>query len=221
MSGNYTEGFEHGHSVSYDPFSGVILMTTGDDVDSAKVYKSEDLGETWVVVMENQEKYARMLNFVYTEDKVYWGSDSGLPWMHAFLSADRYPDGTPNFDQITEIFNFGYVPGEKATYTTVYVKNPNGILFLDRFDSPTNMPLEIMFWSFETNSMHTVALLNPLDEDYLTYGFRSEAVNWYASATDNLIVAGFGFNPNDMDILGNSVDYRVNNLVLKVTKTTA
>jgi len=221
VSGSFTEGFEHGHSVSYDPYSGVILLTVGDNSDSAKIYQSNDFGESWVVVAENQEKYARLLNFVYTEDKIYWGSDSGYEDMHVFLSVDRYPDGTPNFDNITEIYNFGYVPGEKATYTTAYISDPNGILFLDRFDNPTNMPLEIMFWSFETDRMYTVALLNSLEDDYLTYGFRNEAVNWYASAHDNLIVAGFGFYPNDIDILGNSINYRVNNLVLKVTKIIA
>ena len=221
VSGSYTEGFEHGHSVSYDPYSGVILLTVGDDNDSAKIYQSDDLGENWVVVVESQEKYARLLNFVYTENKVYWGSDSGLTDMHAFLSVNRNSDGTPNFDSITEIYNFGYVPGEKATYTTAYISDPNGLLFLDRFDSPTNMPLEIMFWSFETNSMYTVAILNSLEGEYLTYGFRNEAVNWYASANDNLIVAGFGFHPNEIEVLGNSFDYSVNNLVLKVTKITA
>ncbi|MGP6146545.1 polysaccharide deacetylase family protein [Jeotgalibaca sp. A122] len=220
VSGQYTSGFEHAHMVSYDPFSGAIHLAVGDDAASSKIYESNDLGETWTIVVENSEKYARVINFVYTEDKVYWGSDSGLPYMHSFVSVDRNLEGKPNFDQITDMYNFGYIPGEKATYATVYLEEPNGILLLDRFDSPTNIPLEILFWSFETNSMHTVGIFNSLNDNKLTYGFRNEAVSWYGSAADNLVIVGFGHFPNDIDILDNRIDYRVNNLVLKVTRIT-
>lgn len=218
LSGSMNIGMKHSHTVNYDPYSGLIFMTTGDDSSAAKIFSSADNGVSWQVQMENIEKYCRVLNFVFKEDKIYWATDSGKIDFHFFFEVPRDPiTKVPDFSAIKELYKFKNKSAQQATYATVAIEEPNGLLFLDRYDNPTVEPMEIYFWSFETNSMHILDHLNPVEGVAAMFGFRVEALNWYQSTgKDKRIVMGYGHPPNDNALLGNKINNRINNLALEI-----
>ena len=218
LSGSMNIGMKHSHTVNYDPYSELIFMTTGDDSSAAKIFSSADNGVSWQVQMENSEKHCRVLNFVFKEDKIYWATDSGKVDLHFFFEVPRDPvTKIPDFSNIKELYKFKNKSGQQATYVTVSIDKPSGILFLDRYDNNTVEPMEIYFWSFETSSMHILDYLTPVGGVPSMFGFRVEAINWYQSiGKDKRIVMGYGHPPNDNALLGNKINNRINNLALEV-----
>lgn len=218
LSGSMNVGMKHCHTMNYDSYSEMLFMTTGDDSDSAKIFTSSDNGTTWQVQMEGSEKHCRVLNFVFKEDKIYWATDSGKIDFHFFFEVPRDPiTKVPDFSAIKELYKFKNKNGQQATYANVAIEEPSGLLFLDRYDNPTIEPMEIYFWSFETNSMHILDYLNPVEGVAAMFGFRVEALNWYQSTgKDKRIVMGYGHPPNDNALLGNKINNRINNLALEV-----
>ena len=221
LSGEYIDGMKHMHTVNYDPFSGAVYTSTGDDSTAAAIYVSKDYGETWDIEIDNSvypnaEKYARVLNFIFTKDKVYWATDSFKRDMHFLFEVNRDADGYADFSSITELAE---LPERQATYILCLTENPNGLLILDRYDNKSNKPMNVYFWSFKTQSLHTIHTLYPLDGKVTNVGFRPEATNFYQAINDKRIVSGFGYRPNENEGLGNKVDDRVYNLVMEVKET--
>lgn len=215
LSGSNQTGMKHLHQVDYDPFSGSIFTSTGDDDDSAKVYRSDDNGETWSIVLEGQRRYARVLNFIFTKEKVYWANDDSA---HGFYSVDRDENGKPDFDNITTLFD---LTGHPPTYVNALVDDPHGILIFNRFDGTSNGPLIVHFWDIENEQMHEVLSIDPIQGEESEWGFRVEAVNFYQTRGGNETVVGFFSPANRMDLLGNESgddEDRINNLVFKVIK---
>ena len=216
LSGSNGVGMKHCHTINYDTFSGKVYLTTGDDDSAAKIFSSSDFGDSWVLELEGQRKYARVLNFVFTKEKVYWANDDSL---HGFYSVDRDANGSPDFSNITELYDLS---GNPPTYVNCLIDNPNGILILDRYDGATTTPLKVHFWHIPTSTMHVVAEIPPTGDAAKTFGFRVEAANFYQAKGSNKIVAGFGNPQNDMAILGNTTyalnKDRINNLVMEVVR---
>lgn len=218
LSGSNQVGMKHFHTVNHDPFSQTVFLASGDDSSAAKIYRSDDFGETFNVVREGNEKYCRVLNFVFTKDKVYWATDTGKPGLHFFFSIERDSNGIPDFDNITEHYQFPDKSGQQATYVTALIEG-KGILFLDRYDNATREPMEIYFWDFKTSTMNIIGMVGPMDGVASSFGFRVEAINWYQPRGSDEIILGFGNPPNTTDLLGNNGNdnpNRVNNYSLTV-----
>ena len=212
-SGSGIHGFKHIHVVSQDAYSKVVYAGSGDDNDAAKIYATEDDGVTWNIMLEGTEARARSLNFVYLEDGIYWGSDA--PGQHVFNKVSRGADKKADFNTYKELYNFGDL---QATYTTCYIRELNGILFLDRYD--TNLPprpLQVYFWCFDTNKMYIIADNIPMIRNKVSYGFRCEAVSFLQARNTNKIICGFGYWKNDMGLHGNSKN-ELKNLSLEIIK---
>lgn len=215
LSGSNFDGMKHSHTINYDPFSGVTYLTTGDDDEASKILSSSDFGDTWSVEYEGQRRYARVLNFVFTKDKVFWANDDG---QHGLYSVDRDPiTRVPDFTNITTLYD---LTGHPATYINCLIDDPNGILILNRFDGVTDENLSVFFWHIPTSTMHVIKEIGHAGGVPSALGFRVEAVNWYQPKGERKIVTGFANPVNSMDLLGNSVSSsqldRVNNLVLEV-----
>lgn len=214
LSGSNGDGMKHCHTINYDPFSGLTYLTTGDDDDAAKIFSSSDYGETWNLELEGQRKYARVLNFVFTKDKVYWANDDSL---HGFYSIDRDANSVPIFSNITELYD---LTGNPPTYVNCLIDDPNGILILDRWDGATTQSLKVHFWHIPSGTMHVVKEIYPTENIAKTFGFRVEAANFYQAKGSTKIVTGFGNPKNDMALVGNTAyalnKDRINNLVLEV-----
>jgi hypothetical protein len=218
VSGSVSSGFEHCHCINYDPWSAMVYLTTGDDNNGAAIYGSSDYGVTWTTLISGSEKYGRLLNFIFTKDAVYWGSDSGLTDKHYFFQIPRGSSGVPDFANIKELYKFPNKTSEQATYALCYINNPHGLLFLDRCDAINTLPFNVYFWSFETNSMHIIDTLYTMGGASLNNGFRCEAINCYQAIGDDRIMCGFGVFPNNNEVLNNTATDRVNNLALEVVR---
>ena len=212
---NTANGIEHMHTVNFDPYSGVTYATTGDSDLESKMLASNDNGETWDIIHQGNQHEIRLLNFVFTEDYIYWATDSGVT-DHSLFRASRGTDGVLDVGTIEDLYRFDT---RAATYAVALIDSPPGLLILNRWDITTAEPLDIYFWSFETNSMHIIDSLNALDDVPTTFGFRNDAVSWYPSPNEKRIVVGFGRYPNDIEILGNikgANSHRVANLAMEV-----
>jgi hypothetical protein len=217
VSGTH-QGFKHCHCVQYDPWSKNVYVTTGDDYTVAAIYFTEDFGVTWKTAFSRSQKHCRLLNFVFTKDSMYWASDAGDINEHVLLCVPRDSSGKPDFLNIKQLFTFPYQSGEPATYALCYINHPEGLLVLDRCDVPTALPLNVYFWSFETNSMHIIETLNPLGRVARQTGFRCEAINYYQAIGDDRIICGFGYYPNLNEVLDGVMNDRVKNLALEVIR---
>jgi hypothetical protein len=65
----------HIHCVQYDPFLRRIWMGTGDRDDECSISFSEDEGKTWTEIGSGDQMF-RAVSLLFTENYVYWGSDS-------------------------------------------------------------------------------------------------------------------------------------------------
>lgn len=226
VSGSDTVGFKHFHSMQYDTFSGAWLGSSGDDVDNALIYMSIDDGANWPVVASGDQGKCRLANLAFDEDYIYWGSDQYNN--HVFNRCGRDSNGYPDFTTRELLCPLPY---RQATYASVLLHNPPGVLLLDRYDGfpagTITKPLKVCFWSFETNSLHIVAEIEPLtytgfDPTVGEWGFRGEGVQTYQSTSDKRIMCGFGLQKNQMKVLNNcgelSPDDEIYNLALEVVR---
>lgn len=217
-AGNGPIGLKHFHAMNYDPWSGALVATTGDDDNGAKIFVSTNQGETWDLHAEGSEKHCRLSHVVFMPDGAYWATDSGANGKHFLLRAPRAA-GVPDFSipAQQELYEFPYVAGAQATYNTILTRDPAGLLFLDRQDASQTAPvtMKVYFWSFEHSEMFVAAELQGASN----LGFRVDAVNVYPPRDGNWIVCGWNeaFAQNVLYTLGNgSMPNRLNNMKLRV-----
>src|SRR5690606_36878067 len=81
---------KHMHSVERDPYAGHVYTTTGDVGAAANLYVSTDEGLTFTNILAGSQKHARVLNFVFTPDWIYWSTDDYNP-IHFLFRTPRLP----------------------------------------------------------------------------------------------------------------------------------
>lgn len=69
------KNIRHIHCVQYDPFEKLVWMGTGDREEESSIMFSEDYGETWRSIGSRSQMF-RTVSLVFTEDYVYWGTDT-------------------------------------------------------------------------------------------------------------------------------------------------
>ena len=221
LSGDPNIGFKHYHILNYDPYSGMCYASSGDDDTAAKIYASSDYGLNWTTVLEGNRQ-ARACNLCFTQEKVYWANDD---YTHGIYSIDRGIGNVPDFTNITTVSSLA---GQPPTYANILIDDPYGILILNRNDVYNNGVLDVLFWSFDDGALYTLATLAPVNKtliegEYSSYGFRHEAVNFYHSRGDNLIVMGFNNPLNGLDIMSNDIadglNSAINTITMKVYRT--
>ena len=224
LSGHIDIGFKHFHAVQYDPYSGIIYAASGDDDTAAAIYVSKDNGDSFELLHGPNEKDCRLLNFIFTKDKIYWASDSGYEGKHFLFSIERGEDNVMNFSTLTELHEFEHIGGLPgvATYATCYIPLLNCLLFLDRADAiVSSMPLFV--YDIATNKVIKVDDISFFSNRY--GGFRTECSQLYT--TSKSIIVGFGYtqfpssdNRNNMKLLGNTEDEcNIRNIVLRLEKS--
>ncbi len=67
----------HIHVVTVDPYTGTVWIGTGDNDNESRLYYSKDHGETWNLFAIGAQ-YFRILSMWFTQDYVYWNTDSGI-----------------------------------------------------------------------------------------------------------------------------------------------
>ncbi len=215
ISRMYNGDLKHIHTINYDVYGNVIYMATGDHNQGASIYYSKNAGVTWTQLGYG-ELQCRLLNMIFTKDYIYWASDSGLSDKHGIFRVGRLDNGIMDFSSLEKLCDYPYVSSQQATYSTVYLKEKNMLLFLDRFDNTGNS-MNIYYYDITNNKFDILKTITSVNNANVNLGFRCSAVNWYATST-NEIICGFGIgeNPCYIDVSNNTSNYNLKNLVLKI-----
>ena len=208
LSGSDT-GFKHVHCVLQDFYTGVCYHSTGDDDTSSHCYYSTDNGSTWILGKENSEKYCRFLNLIFTEDYIYWATDTNKANMHFVFRAARNANGILDFNNIVDRIEIPLVSG-LATYGCIFFKGYNALLLLERCDNAQYAEMPVRLYDISNNTLHTVYTLKAVNgTGHL--GFRTRFADFYPrNNIANLAwhlrgtsIGSRGYNENA--ILGNQV----------------
>lgn len=224
----------HIHTISYDFYADTLYCTTGDIDRHCRVMMSKDKGVTWeqvavgadsssTVQAGEGQKY-RSVGMVFTEDACYYGTDS-FYLQHNLWKAERNAEGEIDFANMIKICSLEPAGREKsqsqATYGTILLRNPNGLLFLERAEPRADHKLDIMFYSFDKEKLYVVATFNKsifgLEVDERN-GLCNQCFTEYQPTTTDFVLCGGGtsIRPNQADILNNAEDNYIGTIKMKV-----
>ena len=218
--------FKHWHCVQKDDFTGVIYATTGDDDTSAIVYYSMDDGDTFTVLYGPSEMYCRLINYVFTEDWIYWVSDTNVFSKHYLFKAPRSVDGSLDYNNIVQVQQLPDIDN-LASYYCVLLPTENCLLILNRFDGIGSVDLPLFVYDLTYNTLVTVDSIASVKTPTSNYGFRVVYVD--TKTTNNKVLVGFSIKLNEssdymnyLDILDNpnslNVIEKVNSFIIEVTR---
>ena len=86
----FFRNIRHIHCVQYDPYEKLIWLGTGDSDRESKILFSEDGGESWRVIGSGNQMF-RTMSLQFTEDHVYWGTDT--PARQSYICRFNRRDG--------------------------------------------------------------------------------------------------------------------------------
>lgn len=187
LSGDPTDGFKHCHFVDYDFYNNVYYLGTGDDDIGAQTWYSVDDGETWTIAREPSEMYCRALNMMFTNDYIYWASDTALANQHKLFRCARNQNGIIDYSTVQIVANL-YLSGV-ATYGIAFLPGVNAIAILDYCDvKHSSMPLRV--YDLEKEELVTAFTLESVDGSDQHLGFRTEYSEFHPNG--DYILCGYG-----------------------------
>ena len=184
----------HMHTCQRDPYTGIWYATTGDADNEILWMYSIDHGETWTQfhtgnVWESQ--VARVINFVFTEDYIYWANDAAMN--HCVSRVSRDSSGLMDINSYVKLADLAL----QSTYNTCYMEYPRGLFMWDRRDATgpakdTGMSLVLQFYDIETGEVHDLIRYNKLGTTQTPpYGFRNRCAMLRQAWNDSDIACGF------------------------------
>lgn len=228
----------HIHAVNYDWIKDVAYCTTGDIDRHCRLWYSLDKGCTWQAVPDavgdiqgNSQTIGqkwRFTNMIFLEDYVYWCTDS-FKMYHAMYRVKRNNAGVIDASTLEKVAQLEKnIPNgmTQATYATAYIREPHGLLIIDRAEPRTDGILDVKFYSFEDNSLYVVRSIkraktdaSNLDTDE-RIGLPNQTTMQCEPQTDNFIMCGGGtvIRPHNTELFNNSKSNYVGALKLKVVK---
>jgi hypothetical protein len=187
----YTSGIKHCHEMQYDFYTGVLYFGTGDSDSGSYNYYSLDNGETWTLLYGPNKNRCRRLTFVFTQDKVYWASDSYEAQYHHFFVAERGTNGVVDVENATEIQLDS--TNQQACYGCVYLQALNVVVMMDRMDGTGSDVLNWYCYDIDSDTIKKIGDIKSVNNIATAHlGFGCNFVDWYPTG-NNIIV---GFNPS-------------------------
>ena len=213
----------HFHTTRYDFYADQWVVTSGDNTEHCRVITSPD-GDTWTDVA-NDTQQLRMIGLVFTADGAYWGTDQST--IHYLYKAPRQ-SGIPQYDSLIQLSPLAFPSGganRQPTYTTCLMREPYGLLFLDRAEPRPDHKLDLEFWSFEDEKLYHLGVFNRMPDEpdannLNRHGWGNQAVTQYQSEYQKGIVCGSNSVTRRMslDVLNNTIDKRVGNLQIEIVR---
>lgn len=228
----------HIHAVNYDWMNDVLYCTTGDIDRHCRLWYSLDKGDTWQAVpnavgalsgnAQAEGQKWRFVNMIFTKDYIYWATDSFF-YEHNLMRIRRGANGVADADTLEKITNLevGMSKGNsQATYAMAYIREPNGLLIIDRAEPRTDKMLDVKFFSFEDNSLYICATINRAETDASSLdvetriGLPNQTTMMYQPENGNFIMCGGGtvIRPHNTELFNNSKSNYVGALKLRVVK---
>lgn len=228
----------HIHAVNYDWYNNILYCTTGDIDRHCRLWYSLNKGNTWqavpgipTVTTGNEQGIGqlwRFTNMIFTKDYVYWATDS-FHANHVLYRLTRDANNVVDASSITALaYLDGHIAKEYAqpTYASAYIREPHGILLVNRAEPRSDGKLDVQFYSFDDNRAYVIKTLDrattdasELDTD-TRIGLPNQTTMMYESETGNYIMCGAGtyVRPHNTNLFRNSLDNYVGALKLKVIK---
>ena len=195
----------HVHTCQRDPYTNIWYVTTGDEDLSCTWWYSTDYGTTWTKFHDGtvwDSQVARVLNFVFTEDAIYWANDYGTN--HCLSKIVR---NSNNIMDISTYEKLAELNKNQSTYATCYLENPKGILMCDRVDTafaPLTNKLHIQFYSFDDETVHELRTFKRMENYNSYFGLRCKCYTLRQSPYDKRIGMGFDSSAHNwIDMFGN------------------
>lgn len=214
----------HFHTIDFDFYSGAWLASTGDVDHQCRILMSTDNAETWNDLNLGGGQRVRLVGFVFTKDYVYYQTDTTDANARLLFRCGRdattnYPDFS-TLEVVTETSKNG-----QAGYCTIYMHNPNGLLLIDRFETPekAGSPVELYFYSFEDEKLHKVDTLYPLEnyqklDEVGRYGLPYTTITRYQNPNTDGIVCGTTsmYKGCNVKVLNNDVNRPLRNIKISI-----
>lgn len=228
----------HIHAIMYDFHADDLYCTTGDIDRHCRMWISDDHGETWAAVpgavgtTENTTVQAegqkwRMTGSIFLKDYMYWATDSFFE-NHNLWRCKRGNEGHIDFSTLEKVCNLEIgITGlqSQATYVTALIRNPYGLLIIDRAEPRTDGLLDIKFYGLNTGELNIIGTferatgaLGNLDQEQRV-GLPNQFVTLYQPQSMDCVPIGGSkyIRVNNTTIFNNSLENYVGGLKLKVT----
>lgn len=213
----------HIHTMVWDFYANELYCSTGDIDRHCRVWKSTDYGVTWNEVASGGQKY-RAVGMCFTENGAYWGTDSFFE-NHNLWNVKRDTNGILDFNTLNLVCSLEPYTRDgtqsQATYGTIRLRTPNGLLFMDRAEPRTDDKLEIPFYSFDDNKLymvHTFGKSSYIFETETRNGLPNQCYTEYQPDTLDCVLTGGGsiIRPNCTDVFGNMPNNYIGVLKMRV-----
>jgi len=233
----------HIHSVTFDWYTNTLYANTGDIGRHVRIWRKTLPDGVWSEcakctgnkqITEDEQKF-RVVNLLYTSDACWWATDS-FHSLHNLYKADRDANGDIDFATTQKIINLESFEGRnysntQPTYINVLMRDPNGILFIDRGEDRVDRKLDIVFYSFDRNKAYICKTLKKVSESNGLFNMGDKAtmvdrvglpnqcaVGYQPFNTDYVMVGGATYiRMNQVDIFNNNPDNYVGALKIKIS----
>lgn len=113
----------HIHVLMRDPYSNDIYMGVGDSDDESAIYRSVDNGNSFSLIGSGDQSW-RTLSFLFTEDCIYWNTDSPDPQFLSCINRTQLNDSPLQTKDVKHwpLFN-------SASWNTTYDQR-NGLVIM-------------------------------------------------------------------------------------------
>lgn len=226
----------HIHAINYDWYTDTWYCTTGDIDRHCRLWYSKDGGITWNPVegavgatsgndsLEGQKW--RFTNMIFMKEAIYWCTDSFYA-QHNLWKVLRDSNGVVDAQSLEKVINLEVgIPSEysQATYVTTLLRNPNGLLIIDRAEPRDDGKLDIKFYSFDDRKLHVCHTFHQAEtnvaelENARRIGIPNQtSVLYQPQVLDGAIYGGGRFvRPNNTALFNNTQENYVGTMILKV-----
>ena len=191
----------HFHMVRRDPWTNILYLTAGDSSAESKWWYSTDKGATWTLLVSGADtgwgnSLCRTINFIFTEDYIYWATDHGeAGGQHHTLNRIRRDSNTGIMDLSTKE-QLTLLPQLYATNSLCYVESPNGLFMYDRIDTSSSSvfgePIKMLFWDFDSEELVEIASLKLATATW--GGSRGKCYINYTNSKEPMPAMGFSID---------------------------
>jgi hypothetical protein len=216
-----TNEIAHFHTMHYDLTSNSWIASTGDVTTQVRVYNGGADGTTWTDQNLGGGQSVRFVGMVTTKDYAYYQCDSG-EYNHVLYRVPRTAGALmfANRTLLTPLSNTG-----EAGYRIALMRDPYGLLMIDRAEPRTDGYTSMYFYSLDDNKLYNIGTYTVIADaddydDTNRYGFPPLVVSRNQSPYEDGIICGTttNYKPLLVDILGNKDGHIIGVIKVKVVR---
>ena len=203
----------HFHQIKRDPWTNTLYCTSGDSEQTSAICKwwySTDYGATWTLLTDGvasgwEEHVTRCINFIFTEDYIYFAVDHGTN--HSLNRIQRGSDGIINVSSREKLCD---LPDGHATNSICYCHAPKGIFLYERVDTgyPQHYGENVQNHFYDLNSNELKVVTDIGLTEHTWGGCRGKCYINYTNGNQPYPAMGYGTEAYCMFDISTSSDIR-------------